>query len=387
MERADHVLAEPVVDTGLAADRRVDLRQQRRRQLHEAHAALVGRGREAGDVADDAAAQRDDGHAAIEACLEHRIVDRFEHRGVLESLAVRHDDRHDAIAERRQGRNERVAVQRRDGLVRDERDVTTTGARIEEAGPERSMGARLAKRSVDDADRIAAFAERDDERRFDAGSGHERAIDGGGVDRQRTSRSSIAFGQAFDEQVDEPRHAAATGLDHEVRDPVVMRFAFEQQRLDPLPRVLAREQRSIAIVARAQPEVVRLRLQIDREPAFLQPRARQRRQHGAAAGREHDAVVAARQLVDDLLLAATESRLAFDLEDGGDRDAGAGLDLVVAVDEVASEARGEQPADGALAGAHHPDDEEVVVRGHRAILCRRAAPDETMPPAGGIAIG
>ena len=60
VEGADHVLAERMVDRGLAADRGVDLREQRRRDLDERHAALIdGRG-EAGEVADDAAAQRDD---------------------------------------------------------------------------------------------------------------------------------------------------------------------------------------------------------------------------------------------------------------------------------------------------------------------------------------
>jgi hypothetical protein len=35
MERADQVLAEPVIDAGLAADARIDLGQQRGRHLHD----------------------------------------------------------------------------------------------------------------------------------------------------------------------------------------------------------------------------------------------------------------------------------------------------------------------------------------------------------------
>jgi hypothetical protein len=55
VERPDHVLAQRVIDTGLAAHRRIDLRQQRGRHLHERHPTLVdGRG-ETGEVADDPA--------------------------------------------------------------------------------------------------------------------------------------------------------------------------------------------------------------------------------------------------------------------------------------------------------------------------------------------
>ena len=58
-----------MVDAGLAAHRRIHLRQQRGRNLDEGHAAQIGRGRVAGDVADDAAAQRDQRCAAFAACL------------------------------------------------------------------------------------------------------------------------------------------------------------------------------------------------------------------------------------------------------------------------------------------------------------------------------
>ena len=53
------VLALGQVDAGLAAVGRVDLRDERRRELHDRHAALVGGGAEAGQVADHAAAERD----------------------------------------------------------------------------------------------------------------------------------------------------------------------------------------------------------------------------------------------------------------------------------------------------------------------------------------
>ena len=67
MKRADEILAARVVDAGLAADRRIHLREQRGRDLHEGDAALVTGGGEAGHVADHAAAERDDAGIAREA--------------------------------------------------------------------------------------------------------------------------------------------------------------------------------------------------------------------------------------------------------------------------------------------------------------------------------
>ena len=67
VERADHVLAARVVDRGLAADRGVDLGEQRGRHLDERDAALIGRRGETGEIADHAAAERDDQRVAVAA--------------------------------------------------------------------------------------------------------------------------------------------------------------------------------------------------------------------------------------------------------------------------------------------------------------------------------
>ena len=53
-------------------------------------------------------------------------------------------------------------------------------------------------------------------------------------------------------------------------------------------------------------------------------------------------------------------RLAVGGEDGGDAEAGAGLDGGVEVEEVPAEAIGEQAADGGLAGAHESGENEAV---------------------------
>ena len=74
MEGADQVLAMPRVDAGFAADGGVDLGEQRRGDLHQAHAAFQDAGGESGEVADDAAAERDDNVAAIEPPFQQRVA-------------------------------------------------------------------------------------------------------------------------------------------------------------------------------------------------------------------------------------------------------------------------------------------------------------------------
>ena len=59
MECADQVFSARVIHTRLAADGRIDLRQQRCRHLHERDPALINRRGEPADITDDAPAQRD----------------------------------------------------------------------------------------------------------------------------------------------------------------------------------------------------------------------------------------------------------------------------------------------------------------------------------------
>jgi hypothetical protein len=64
VERADQVLAGGGVHRRLAAHRRVDHGEEGRGGLHDGDAAQVRRGDEAGQVADHATAQSDDGGVA-----------------------------------------------------------------------------------------------------------------------------------------------------------------------------------------------------------------------------------------------------------------------------------------------------------------------------------
>ena len=73
MERADEVLARARVHTGLPADRRINLREQRRRRLEKSDAAQIECGGEAREVADDSAAERDDAIAPLKLRLGQKL--------------------------------------------------------------------------------------------------------------------------------------------------------------------------------------------------------------------------------------------------------------------------------------------------------------------------
>ena len=92
MEGADQVLAVRRIDAGLAADRGIDLRQQGGRHLHEIDAAAQDRGREAGEIADHAAAERDDEIVALDLGRDQRLADLLETGIALGALAFVDDD-------------------------------------------------------------------------------------------------------------------------------------------------------------------------------------------------------------------------------------------------------------------------------------------------------
>src|SRR5690606_39504704 len=70
-------------------DRRIDLGEQRRRNLHEIDAALIARRGETGDIADDAAAERDEAGVAMEFGVDELVEYAAQGRERLVLLAVR----------------------------------------------------------------------------------------------------------------------------------------------------------------------------------------------------------------------------------------------------------------------------------------------------------
>ena len=151
VKRADQVLAARVIHARLAAHRRIHLREQGRRHLHEIHAALVAGGRKTGHVPHHSAAERDHAGVAVHPSLHQRVEDAPGHLERLVLLAVRQPHaRHPAAFERAE---QSIEVQRADDLVGHDQHVA------------RGDGARELARVVDqpraDQDRVASFAEVD----------------------------------------------------------------------------------------------------------------------------------------------------------------------------------------------------------------------------------
>ena len=102
MKRAEQVLALRRVDAGLAADRGIDLRQQRGRHLHEIDAAAQDRRGKAREIADHAAAERDHQIVALDLGRDQRLGDLLEAGIALRALAFLDDDPRGGDAGRRE---------------------------------------------------------------------------------------------------------------------------------------------------------------------------------------------------------------------------------------------------------------------------------------------
>src|SRR5688572_612589 len=98
MESPDEVLPRRNVDRRLAADRAVNLGQERRRDLDEIASAIDDRRRKARKVANDPAAERYDVILTFDAQLKKPIDDRSQTVPALAALARRDEDRFDSDA-------------------------------------------------------------------------------------------------------------------------------------------------------------------------------------------------------------------------------------------------------------------------------------------------
>ena len=122
------------VHAGLAADGRIDHRQKRRRHLDAGDAAHVGRRGEAGEVADDTAAERDD-----EVGARHPQRGESAHEldvGVerLRALSGGKDDAFDAKARLFEPPHSHVTVESVDVGIGDERDRAHLGKSRDKRG-------------------------------------------------------------------------------------------------------------------------------------------------------------------------------------------------------------------------------------------------------------
>jgi hypothetical protein len=154
MEDADEVLAARTVDAGLAADGRVDLRQQRSRDLHEVHAAAHDAGGKSGQIANNTATERDDDIAAFQSCGEHAVHHLFEMRETLGLFSSRQRDDGGPNAALFKAGPQRLEVGGGDIDVGDHR-----GARAGQAA--RNLGAGAQQQAGADQYVIGAIAEPD----------------------------------------------------------------------------------------------------------------------------------------------------------------------------------------------------------------------------------
>ena len=309
MEGADVVLGLGQVHPGLAAIGRVDLGHQRGRHLGEADPALVGGRAEPGQVADHAAAERDDDvlarHPAPGQLGPHDL-------GVRDGLRL--------LA----GHDRHAAAQRLEVLA-----VPPTGVPVGDqepaAGDRRRPEALLGQQAVPDVGRIVGRLVRRPQQLGVLGDAFERFDDGAHAVRALRWDDRIGQGRV---------HRLA---------PVV-----ESLELGALAG-----QRSIALAA-ARPGQLEGNIEPDGQ-MVPQGRADSFVADRASAEGQHSGLRVVEQLERDLLLGGAERGLAVLGEHPLDRLAQPLLDHPVDVHRGPAEGLGQAARGGRLAGAHEAD--------------------------------
>ena len=158
MERAEEVLPLGQVDAGLAADRRIDLGDERGRNLDERHAAQVRRREEPGRVAQRAASDRHQWLGPFDTQRSELAGRVLDHREPLGLFALRQEHRFDRPA-RARGDRPRSARPRQSTrparvtrIARRARRVVSSAARASAAMPSprtmRPIGVEARRRTV-----------------------------------------------------------------------------------------------------------------------------------------------------------------------------------------------------------------------------------------------
>ena len=160
MKRSDEILARRMIDGRLPANGGVDLRQQRRWNLDEVDAPLIGSRSETRDVTDDAAAERDESRRSVVPPGDQEIHDRTIVREILLTLAIRKGQHVDTGIHRGQGSLQRRESNLCDHIVGHDGHLRATHmagqqlAIVDEARP--------------DVNRVAPLAQGDGQRPLDA---------------------------------------------------------------------------------------------------------------------------------------------------------------------------------------------------------------------------
>ena len=337
MEGADQILAERRVDRGLAADAGIDLREQRRRDLHQPYAAPQRGGAEAGEIADHAAAERDDDVAPLDMGGDQRVRNARELGIGFRRLARRADD--DARRKSGAGKalHQIVEMQRRDVFVGDHR-ATRAGRKGLD------MRARRGDQSFADQDLVGALAERDWNLAH-AGSARRRHVFR--FDASAQSRHDRIHGRLM---------RPVARFDRDVGEPIG-RAALVEQPAQGRLGIGGLQQRAVRAFANSSQQHLEFRLQPDRDARGGDALAGDGVHEGAAAGREH-LLALVEQASDHLAFAVAEIGLAEALEDLRDGHARPGLDLGVGIDERQAQPLGEPASDRRLPSPHHADEDD-----------------------------
>src|SRR5215831_6003805 len=179
------------------------------------------------------------------------------------------------------------------------------------------------------------------------------------LSRARPARGGKLLQYLLGHAVDAP----AVGRDHDVGDFAVQRRACIHEVRKSCRGIAAREQRTLPAIADALGLLCHGSLQIDDAAALTQQAAVLRQQHRTAAGCQHDALEGRKRL-DRLALALAEARFALLVEDEGDVDTRAPLDLGIAVVKGQTQRAGKVAADGRLARAHRADEKYAGLAEH-----------------------
>src|SRR5262249_3780096 len=110
------------IDACLATDRRIDLREQRRLDLHEIQAAPDPRSGQTGQVAAHTATQRDDKIMPLDASSDERLANSFEWRVIFGILSCRHNDARTVDAGRYKRGFRGAEINLGDGFISDDRN-------------------------------------------------------------------------------------------------------------------------------------------------------------------------------------------------------------------------------------------------------------------------
>jgi hypothetical protein len=148
VERADEILAARVVHSCFATHRRIHLREEGRRYLHERNAALITGRSETGHIANDTAAERHDRAITPKAIRDEDVQNARDSSQGLVRLTVRQDDLDHTS--RSKGSGQRIQIERRNRRITNDQHIARRDVLAQELG--------LAEKAIADQDGIATTA-------------------------------------------------------------------------------------------------------------------------------------------------------------------------------------------------------------------------------------